>query len=65
MTLYVTSDYSKIIHYGMTFEEYTQYINETVPYTINPTVDFNRIPIIPGMNSAQPVPTISDSLEQE
>jgi hypothetical protein len=65
MTLYVTTDYSKIIHYAMNFEEYTQYINETLPYTINPTVDSNRIPVIPGMFSDQPVPMSSDPLEQE
>jgi len=65
MTLYVTTDYSKIIHYAMTLEEYTQYINETVPYTIYSTVEYNRIPVIPGMFSDQPVPMSSDQLEQE
>jgi hypothetical protein len=73
MTLCVTTDYSKIINYAMNQEEYTQYINETIPYTIYPIVEPNPLPSISSSQppppesffTHDPVPMIFDPLKQE
>jgi len=73
MTLCVTTDYSKIIHYAMNQEEYDQYINETVPYNVYPIIEPGLLPPIPDVHPPppdsffihDPVPMIFDPLKQE